>query len=124
MEISNPALEWQRLVELYQAKNDEELADLALNYSDLTSIAQQVLEREFSNRRLEMPKAESKPDDALDFAPPIESDPESVYADDRKMVDIATVWSPRDAVQLKEILDSAGIPVVFGNEKVSRVEAV
>ena len=52
------------------------------------------------------------------------SSEEDPYQEDRKLVDLCTVWSERDALQVQEILDAAGIPFFMGAEKASGVDGV
>jgi hypothetical protein len=122
MENFDSAQEWQRLSEFYREMSDEELLILAGQYSDLTSVAQQVLSHEISHRGLEMPgkPALSAPNAEQEINP----DPDSPYAEDRKLINLVTVWSMRDAVQLQSMLDSAGIPFYIGTDKAMRAEKV
>jgi DNA-directed RNA polymerase subunit M/transcription elongation factor TFIIS len=50
-----------------------------------------------------------------------EGDP---YEEDRKLVDLCTVWSLRDALKVQRILDVAGIPFFMGKEKATGVDEV
>jgi DNA-directed RNA polymerase subunit M/transcription elongation factor TFIIS len=50
--------------------------------------------------------------------------PESSYDEDRRLVELCTVWSERDALQLQTILDGAGIPFFTGKEKATGVDKV
>ncbi len=52
------------------------------------------------------------------------SEEEDQYNEDRKLVDLCTVWSVRDALQVQTILDRAGIPFFMGKEKATGVDAV
>jgi Zn finger protein HypA/HybF involved in hydrogenase expression len=122
METFDSEEEWQRLSEYYRQITEEELLALARQYSDLTGVAQQVLKLELSHRALAMPAAPGPPIQNHD--PARDSDPDSPYAEDRKLVDIRTVWSRRDALQLQSVLDVAGIPLYMGTEKATRAEAV
>jgi hypothetical protein len=122
MENFDSSQEWQRLSEYYREISDEELLILAGQYSDLTGVAQQVLSRELSQRGLEMPKKPASP--ASKRAPVFDPDTDSAYAEDRKLVHIATVWSMRDALQLQGLLEPAGIPFFMGAEKATQADAV
>jgi DNA-directed RNA polymerase subunit M/transcription elongation factor TFIIS len=53
-------------------------------------------------------------------APPL--DP--LYDEDRELVEIRTVWSLPDALQLQRLLDGAGIPFFMGPEKATSADAV
>jgi DNA-directed RNA polymerase subunit M/transcription elongation factor TFIIS len=46
------------------------------------------------------------------------------YEEDRKLVDLCTVWSVRDALQVQRNLEVAGIPFFMGPEKATGVDAV
>ncbi len=110
---------WLRLTAHYRQMSDGELLVLARNPAALTEAAQQVLKAEFSVRRLELPAPEEP------VAPPEpEPDPDSPYAEDRELVEIHTVWSLPDALQLQSILDRAGIPFYIGDEKATGVNRV
>lgn len=123
MGIDDPAKEWKRLSELYGSMSEEQLLNLADQQSDLTSTAKQVLQQEFSRRGLQIPEVEKQKDHS--FAGEIRNpDIDSPYAEDRELVDIAAVFSRRDAFQVKAILDSAEIPFSFGEEKATRIERI
>ena len=97
---------------------DGELLALARQKADLTEAAQQAIQFEISQRRLEVePDEPTTPLQARDT----EDDP---YAEDREWISIGNVWSQADAIQAKELLDRAGIPSVFGPEKSASVEAI
>jgi DNA-directed RNA polymerase subunit M/transcription elongation factor TFIIS len=121
MEAFGPASESLRLSERYRSLTDDELLAIADDSSDLTELAQQALAAEISQRKLKLSPKEAAP-------PPLEpssdNDVEDPYADDRKLVQIATVWSLRDASQLQMLLDDAGIPFFIGDEKTTRAENV
>ena len=97
--------------------SDGELLILARQKSQLTDLAQQALQQEISRRGLNLTdnilvKAKAQPP------------PNPVYDEDRKLVEIATVWSLSDALQLQWLLDRAGIPFFMGDEKATGVDAV
>jgi DNA-directed RNA polymerase subunit M/transcription elongation factor TFIIS len=48
----------------------------------------------------------------------------SAYDEDRELVNLCTVWSVRDALQLQTILDNNGIPFFMGPEKATGVDTV
>jgi hypothetical protein len=132
----DPGGEWRELAERYHRMTDEEVVLLAQQRSNLTDIAHQALTQEIAYRGIEAPpdtaavkgplsprisverEAESKPEFEL------EEDPDSPYAQERRFVDLRTVWSLRDAIQLEFVLDRAGIPFVMGSEKATGVEEV
>ncbi len=63
---------------------------------------------------------DSSDTDSSDLASPDE-DP---YDEDRKLVELCTVWSVRDALKVQAILDEAGIPFFMGKEKATGVDGV
>jgi len=122
MEILGPAGESLRLAEHYRRMTDEELIALAQRKEDLTETAQQALANEVSARRLAVPKVEAP--EVARRPPPRSPGEEDPYAEERRLVAIATVWSERDARQLQDVLDAAGIPFYMGREEATRVESV
>src|SRR5450432_2064346 len=104
MDPLDPATEWRRLSGLYGRMSDGELVALARQKSELTDVAHEALNTEISQRKLnvqpETPPAPSEPETPSD----------SPYDDDRRLVEIATVWSLADALQVQRLLDVAGIP--------------
>jgi len=54
---TDPASEWRRLADEYHARSDEELRELAADFSDLTDTAQQALCQEMRSRGLGDPAA-------------------------------------------------------------------
>jgi DNA-directed RNA polymerase subunit M/transcription elongation factor TFIIS len=98
--------------------SDDELLILAQDDSALTDAAKQALAGEIAARRL-TPLPEKPP-----VAPEPEPSPDSPYAQDRELVDICTVWSLPDALQVQALLDRAGIPFFMGTEKATRVAEV
>jgi DNA-directed RNA polymerase subunit M/transcription elongation factor TFIIS len=119
MDVLDPAAEWRRLSELYRRMSDGELLALARTKSELTDVAQGTLADEIRQRRLKVePEVPPPP-------PPIPETPtDSPYYEDRQLVEIATVWSLADALQLQRLLDQAAIPFFMGKEKATRVDAV
>lgn len=118
MEDLDPAAEWRQLSERYRQMSDEELVVLSQQTSALTDAAQQALTQEISYRKLTLPPLETP------TAPDPEPEPDSLYAEDRQLVDLCTVWSLRDALQLQTLLDRAGIPFFMGPEKATGVDRV
>jgi hypothetical protein len=123
MKLTDAAGEWLRLSEHYRQLSDEELLDLARDPSSLTNDAQQVLHNEMSARKLELPTAEP-PAEKRRAPAYVEPDPDSLYAEERELVEILTVWSLRDVLQLQYLLDVAGIPFYMGKEKATGVDQV
>jgi DNA-directed RNA polymerase subunit M/transcription elongation factor TFIIS len=128
--------EWLRLSEHYRQMTDGELMAIARDREQLTEIAQQMLAMELSARRLKIESVNPQPTKstlagalqpkhlrlgglsdrnarpARDYAAS-EVDP---YAKDREPVEILTVWSLRDALQVQRMLDVASIPFYMGDE--------
>ena len=97
--------------------SDGELLNLAGAKSGLTETALQCLADEISQRKLKLepePKAPPEP-----IAPP-----NPAYDDDRQLVEICTVWSVADALQVQSLLDVAGIPFYMGKEQATGVDGV
>src|SRR5262244_2496684 len=119
MASSDAASEWLRLTAHYRRMSGGELLSLARDPWKLTEAAQQVLKAEFSARHLELPPPEEP-------APPPEPEPnpDSPYAEDRELVEIRTVWSLPDALQVQWLLDRSGIPFYMGEEKATGVDKV
>jgi DNA-directed RNA polymerase subunit M/transcription elongation factor TFIIS len=118
MQSLDPAEQWLRLTERYRQMTDEELTAIARRNSELTDVAQQALKQEISHRGLKL-----QPEQATTPTSP-EPDPNSEYAGDRELVDLCTVWSLSDALQMQTLLDRAGIPFFIGPEKATGVDAV
>jgi DNA-directed RNA polymerase subunit M/transcription elongation factor TFIIS len=146
--------EFLRISERYRQMSDSELLVLIPQSSELTPFAQEALANEVRSRGLktevedEKPPAPSpvKPPPALfehesehespkfrdsagsDFSgsdsPDSDSSHEDQYDEDRKLVELCTVWSPRDALKVQAILDEAGIPFFMGPEKATAVDGV
>jgi DNA-directed RNA polymerase subunit M/transcription elongation factor TFIIS len=111
-----------RLSEHYRRMTDEELIALKQDSSELTDMAQQALAMEISQRRLTVPPVDKTSNEPVqreqDF---LEDDP---YDAERELIDVRTVWSLPDALEMQRLLDNAGIPFVMGAEKARRAEAV
>jgi DNA-directed RNA polymerase subunit M/transcription elongation factor TFIIS len=139
MNLFDPAgQEFLRISERYRQMSDEELLVLIPQSSELTPFAQQALANEVRQRGLkaevvkaepaarfehEAPKFRDAPDyDASDSDSSDDSD--SSYDEDRKLVDLCTVYSVRDALKVQEILDGAAIPFFMGPEKATGVDKV
>jgi DNA-directed RNA polymerase subunit M/transcription elongation factor TFIIS len=141
MDPLDPAGEWLRISEHYRQLSDGELLVLARQRSELTDFAQQALAQEFSHRGLHAEDEAEKPATPSPFMPPPaffehESpklrdsagydfpNPDSAYAEDRKLVELCIVWSVRDALKVQTILDRRGIPFFMGREKATGVAEV
>ena len=136
METLDPAAEWLRLSERYRQMTDDELLALGRQISEMTELAQQVLAQEISQRKLKLePEEPTEGQIEVSTAPlmsqPLEgasgpdtaTDPD-VYVKDRELVEICTVWSSSDALQVQRLLDRAGIPFFMGPEKATCVDDV
>jgi DNA-directed RNA polymerase subunit M/transcription elongation factor TFIIS len=67
------------------------------------------------------PHSESSDDDSPDDEA---SDQETSYDEDRKLIELCTVWSVSDALKLQTVLDNAGVPFFMGPEKATGVDKV
>jgi len=123
MATQDAATEWRRLSELYGQMSDGELLALARKQSELTDVAQETLANEMSFRKLKLsaeePASPKKQERVVD---PADLDP--AYDEERKLVEIRTVWGLGDALQLQQLLDQAGIPFFMGPEMATGVDAV
>jgi hypothetical protein len=133
MHAADAAGDYLRLAERYRQLKDPELLVLLGQRDELTDLARQALDAEAHHRRL---KVEPEPPEPQ---PPIpettiqsfqsseadtsaegeanSADEDSGYEEDRRLVDICTVWSLRDALDVQRLLDRAGIPFFMGPEK-------
>jgi len=124
MQVHDPAGEFLRVAEHYRQMSDAEIQILARQRSELTDLAQQALAMEMSNRGLK-PEPKEPPAPPVHEAPPHPSAPEdSDYKEERELVELCTVWSLRDALQVQRLLDVAGIPFYMGPEKATGVDQV
>jgi hypothetical protein len=99
MATLDAATEWRRLSELYSRMADGELLALARKQSELTDVAQGALANEMSFRRLKLtPEEPATPRKVERVVDPADLNP--AYDEDRKLVEIRTVWSLADALQL------------------------
>jgi DNA-directed RNA polymerase subunit M/transcription elongation factor TFIIS len=132
--------EWLRLSEHYRGMTDGELIAIARDRSQLTEIAQQILAQELSQRKLTVePEKQRNPHpcakdaqewgthpvdrktgDSAHADDPYAADP---YVEDRELVELVTVWSLRDALQVEGMLNVAGIPFFIGDEKATSVDS-
>ena len=141
MDTLDPAGEFLRISERYRQMSDGELLVLMPQNSELTPLAQQALANEVRQRGLKAEVEGEKPSAPSPFKPPPaffehESsklgeaagddfpDADSFYDEDRKLVELCTVWSVRDALKVQTILDGLGIPFLMGPEKATGVDGV
>jgi DNA-directed RNA polymerase subunit M/transcription elongation factor TFIIS len=119
-----------RLVEHYRQMKDPELLVLLRDIDGLTDLARQALEAEVHQRRLKPEPEEAAapiPEFSRSSSGPSstdESDEPDSYEEERKLVELCTVWSLRDALQLQTLLDRPGIPFFMGPEKATGVADV
>jgi DNA-directed RNA polymerase subunit M/transcription elongation factor TFIIS len=118
-----PAGDFLRISDHYRGLSDDELLDLAGQPGELTDMAQQALTNELTHRGLKAP-GPAKPARPEVWTPPDVSDPGDAYSEDHQLVTLCTVWSPADALQVQNLLDTAGIPFFMGPEKATSVDAV
>jgi len=123
----DPEQEFSRLAEIYSRMADEQLEQVALDYADLTDVAQQALRAEFDKRKLALPaqKAEA-------VASVVKEPPESIPAtedsearasvDYRELVEIRRFRDLLDAEVAKGALDSAGIESFLGDDNMVRMD--
>lgn len=138
MSALDHAAEFLRISERYRQMSDEELLVLVPQSSELTAFAQQALANEVRQRGL---KADSKKSSApspinpppaffehespkLHDSSSYDPGADSPYEEDRKLVELCTVWSVRDALKVQTILDRLGIPFFMGPEKATGVDEV
>jgi DNA-directed RNA polymerase subunit M/transcription elongation factor TFIIS len=144
MDTHDPAGEYLRISERYGQMSDEELLVLAPQSSELTPMAQQALASEVRSRGLKIEVQNAGPSRPSQFRrpqfrpPPAAIEPASStvdsdgsdslvaspYDEERKLVDLCTVWSVRDALKVQNILDAAGIPFFMGPDKAAGVDLV
>ena len=137
--------EFLRISERYRQMSDGELLVLIPQSSELTPFAQEALANEVRSRGLKVEVEDEEPATPSPFKPPPvliehespkfrdsagsdspnpDSSLEDQYDEDRKLVDLCTVWSVRDALKVQTILDEAGIPFFMGPEKATGVDRV
>jgi len=150
MESIHDAGEWLRLSEHYRQMTDGELLAIARNRDKLTESAQQVLAMELAARKLTLEPEKGLPSLAATSdnttttlrshpATPPRGSPaqENIHGDtgasayggdpyeeDRGLVEILTVWSLSDGLQVQRLLDVSGIPFYMGAEKATSVDEV
>jgi len=138
MDALDHAGEFLRIAERYRQMSDEEILVLMPQSSELTPFAQQALANEVRQRGLKL-ESEKPP-----APPPINPPPaffehespklrdsasydpgaDSPYEDDRKLIELCTVWSVRDALKVQTILDRLGVPFFMGPEGATGVDEV
>jgi hypothetical protein len=129
MHAADAAGDYLRLVEHYRQMKDPELLVLSRQSGGLTELARQALETEINHRRLQPEPEPEEPQPPIPEAmgPSSENDSsyeDSSYEEERELVDLCTVWSLRDALQLQTLLDRAGIPFFMGPERATGVPEV
>ncbi|MGB9206484.1 MAG: hypothetical protein WCB94_21185 [Terriglobales bacterium] len=146
--------EFLRISERYRRMSDGELLVLIPQSSELTPFAQEALANEIRSRGLKAEVEDEPPAAASEFrasplkprasfdhespkfrdstgsdlpdsdSSPPDSSQEDQYDEDRKLVELCTVWSVRDALKVQAVLDEAGIPFFMGPGKATGVDRV
>lgn len=135
----DPAAEFLRITERYRQMSDSELLALIPQSSQLTPLAQQALANEVRQRGLKPEDEEAavpakpepqpvfyghdSPDSGDSSGRNSSDDADSSYDEDRELVELCTVWSLPDALQVQTLLDRAGIPFFLGPEKATGADA-
>jgi DNA-directed RNA polymerase subunit M/transcription elongation factor TFIIS len=114
------AQESLRLSQHYRRLSDEELIELAGEKENLTEAAQRALVMEISSRKLSVLPSQAM----VHPVPPPASSEDDLYAEDRELVQIRTLWSKADAQRLQYVLNIAGIPFYMGKEMATSVDEV
>jgi hypothetical protein len=122
MDTVDRVQQWRQVTEHYRSLTDDELIAIARHKEELTEVALQALATEISHRKLEIPPEEPAEEQKAPTFP--EPDPDSPYEAERELVEIEVAHSLRDALQLQQLLDDAGIPFFMGSEKAPRVAGV
>ena len=122
MDAVDRVQQWRQVTEHYRQLTDGELIAIARQRAELTDVAQQALDAEILHRKLEIPPDEPEGEPKAPVLP--EPDPDSPYAEEWELVEIQTVFSLRDALQLQQLLGAAGIPLYMGEEKATDANAV
>ena len=125
MHAADAGGDYLRLVEHYRQMKDPELLILSRDSAGLTDLARQALESEMHQRGLQ-PEPEEQPpipDPPESFSADVSQAPDP-YEEDRKLVDLCTVWSQRDALQLQTLLDRAGVPFFIGPENATGIAEI
>jgi len=121
MSSLDPSEEWRELSERYRQMSDEEIAVIARKSSDLTDVAQQALAGEVRHRGLKIEPEVEEPEPDPEPGPLGSDDP---YAEERKLIELFSVWSQRDAFRVQLLLEQADIPVFFGPEKARSADRI
>lgn len=120
---SDPIMEWQRLTEHYREVSDEELCELAADFADLTTTAQDALRQELRSRGLGAPetaqrtlaeRTRTEVVSALERAEdgarqPAEQEPDGPAVGYTWKTPLCGCDSVEQAWQIREVLKRAGI---------------
>jgi DNA-directed RNA polymerase subunit M/transcription elongation factor TFIIS len=124
----DPNEQWRVLQENYAAMADEELEAMAQEASDLTDIAQKVLQAEIARRhlaievRLNAPGQDESAIEEEDRLP--EGYPEGFNPEDWGLISFSHVDNIEEARKLKASFDDAGIPSYYGPDVVDDLRLV
>jgi hypothetical protein len=139
MDAFDPAgQEFLRISDRYRQMSDDELLVLIPQSSELTPFAQEALATEVRNRGLKAGTTKVESAAAFEYMSPkfrdsaeydasdadSTGDSDSSYDEDRKLIELCTVYSIRDALKVQAILDVAGIPFFMGPEQATGVDRV
>ncbi|MGA3089887.1 MAG: hypothetical protein ABSD75_14825 [Terriglobales bacterium] len=104
--------------------SDGELQILARQNSELTNVAQPALAAEISRRGWKPVPDDLPPAPIRERPAEPPGDGDSSYDEDRKLVELCTVWSLTDALQVQNLLETAGILFIMGAEGATAADAV
>jgi DNA-directed RNA polymerase subunit M/transcription elongation factor TFIIS len=118
MDTADPQ-EASRLQERYAQMTDEELQAVADEGYELTETAQQILQSAIRQRRLDIRlKDKAAPEPSY-----VEVSPDDFDPSDLDLVVAQRVWDQAEAIQVKGILNNAGIPCFLGLNNLEDVNA-
>jgi Putative prokaryotic signal transducing protein len=123
MATVDPRREFERLSEIYSQMSDEQLQEIADDFTELTEVAQDVLRAEFNSRQLELPnqrvpqQAIVTTDETVTSGPNITlvENPQPANADG--LVEIARFRDVPVASMVKGALESAGIQCFLADDQ-------
>ena len=107
---ADPAKERARLSEFYASKTDEELAEVASQFHELTDLAGEVLRDEMAKRELTHEQIEARSaanEKNLEF---------------RDLVTIRSYWGLLEAEMARGLLESAGIEAFLFDDNMVRMD--
>jgi hypothetical protein len=122
MDFTDPQ-EAQRLQERYAGMTDDELEAVADDGYELTETAQQILQSEIRQRRLDI-RLKDKP--VTETYPEVDPLPVNPSAEDFDPSDLGLtifrrVWDRTEATEVKRILNDSGVPCYLGTDNLEDV---